>query len=255
VDVLLFDLDDTLVVEEDTAMRSFETALTLLPDLDPVAAAPIARAEARRIWHGGPYYDECRRLGIASSEGLWAEFTGCHPCLAPVAVWSVRHRQDAWSSIAAAVGRDGSSRLASAMAECFIEAQRAGHALIDGVGEVVRILAEDTMLGLVTNGPADIQRHKLARTGIEHCFATVTISGELGAGKPDARVFDTALRAMGVAHRDQVWMVGDSWERDIEGATNAGLQAVWINPAGDTAPEEGVPTLASVAGLPELLGR
>ena len=54
------------------------------------------------------------------------------------------------------------------------------------------------------------------------------VSGELGAGKPDAAVFDHALGLLGAEREDAV-MVGDSLECDVAGARAAGLGAVWVN--------------------------
>jgi putative hydrolase of the HAD superfamily len=59
----------------------------------------------------------------------------------------------------------------------------------------------------------------------------VVVSGELGIGKPDARVLAAALTALGVGP-DGATMVGDSPERDVAGARAAGLAAVWINRTG-----------------------
>jgi len=64
----------------------------------------------------------------------------------------------------------------------------------------------------------------------------VVISGETGIGKPDPASYGRALELLGVAPEHAV-MVGDSWERDVQGALAAGLRAVWISdgrPAPDT---------------------
>jgi phosphoglycolate phosphatase-like HAD superfamily hydrolase len=38
---------------------------------------------------------------------------------------------------------------------------------------------------VITNGPGDTQRHKLAATGIDQHFDAIVISGEVGVAKPD----------------------------------------------------------------------
>ena len=82
-------------------------------------------------------------------------------------------------------------------------------------------------IGLITNGPAEMQRWKIAQFELEPYFDVVVIEGEFGHGKPSARVFEHALGAVGVAAPD-AWHVGDNLYADIGGAKGAGLHAAWI---------------------------
>jgi HAD superfamily hydrolase (TIGR01509 family) len=52
-------------------------------------------------------------------------------------------------------------------------------------------------------------------------------SFEIGYAKPDERAFLSVLNAEGVAAHDAVH-IGDSWTADVQGATSAGLRAVWV---------------------------
>jgi len=81
-------------------------------------------------------------------------------------------------------------------------------------------------LGVVTNGPSAMQRHKLALLGLEQAFDTVVISGEEGVRKPDEEIFRRALVRLGVAAHEALF-VGDHPVADVEGAHRAGLRAVW----------------------------
>ena len=47
-------------------------------------------------------------------------------------------------------------------------------------------------------------------------------------------------------------MVGDSLDRDVEGARAAGLRAVWINRTGQPRPD-GVTAITTLAELPAVL--
>jgi putative hydrolase of the HAD superfamily len=127
----------------------------------------------------------------------------------------------------------------------YVEGQRSGHPLAAGATDLVRRAVSVGPVALVTNGPPDIQRLKLAQTGLAGHFEAVVISGELGLGKPDPGVFLHAVRALGVTPTDAV-MVGDSWERDIEGALSAGLRAVWISHGRDAPRHD--PGIAVAAG-------
>lgn len=226
VRAVIFDLDDTLILEAAVARASMRAAASVVPALDPERAEGVVLATARRTWRAGPHYALCRELGIASWEGLWATFEGSHPRLLGLREWAPTYRRQVWASTLAELGIDDPA-LASAAAEAYVEAQRAGHPLLDGAGAVVRALAERVVLGLLTNGPPDIQRLKLERTGLRECFAAVGISGERGVGKPDRAAFAGIVDELGVRPGEAV-MVGDSWERDVRGALGAGMSAVWI---------------------------
>jgi putative hydrolase of the HAD superfamily len=99
-------------------------------------------------------------------------------------------------------------------------------------------------LGLMTNGPADIQRQEIATLGIEDFFSVVLIEGELGEGKPKPGVFDRAEAQMGLTP-DQILMVGNSYSHDIRPALERGWQAVWVRRPSD------VPPSANNDALPE----
>lgn len=74
--MLLFDPDETLMVEESAALAAFRaTAQTTAPThgLDVEALAVSARARARDLWRAAPTYGYCLRVGISSWEELW-----CH---------------------------------------------------------------------------------------------------------------------------------------------------------------------------------
>ena len=109
-------------------------------------------------------------------------------------------------------------------------------------------------VGLITNGPSDIQRLKLEQAGLSSTFGAAVISGELGVGKPEPEVFLGLLERLGAAPEASI-MVGDSWERDVLGGLGAGMSAVWIAD-GRTAPEELplVTVIDSVVELVDLLG-
>lgn len=63
--------------------------------------------------------------------------------------------------------------------------------------------------------------------GLADYFASVTISTEVGAAKPEVAVFQAALAKHGVS-ADRVWHIGDSFQEDYEGAKKAGIRAFWL---------------------------
>ncbi len=70
------------------------------------------------------------------------------------------------------------------------------------------------------------------------------------AEKPDRRIFEAALAAVGVSPRKALF-VGDSRPRDMEGARALGMRHVWLR-AGDGVPC--CPGDAVIGSLPELSG-
>jgi putative hydrolase of the HAD superfamily len=223
----IFDLDDTLIVEQSVARSSLRAVAGLLPDQDPDEVEEVVLTTARRLWRAGPHYRVAKDLGIASWEGLWSTFEGCHRVLDDLRDWARGYRPEVWRDAAETLGTHDAT-VPSAMSDAFVEHQRGGHELIDGAGPLVQSLRGARRLGLLTNGPTDIQRLKLEGTGLTDCFDSVVISGEVGIGKPDPAVFAYALDRLGAAAEHAV-MVGDSWERDVVGALGAGMSAVWVS--------------------------
>ena len=93
--------------------------------------------------------------------------------------------------------------------------------------EVLAALSPRYRLVLVTNGPSDFQREKIAAVGLEPKVHGVVVSGELGHWKPAPEIFHHALELAG-ASPSQALMVGDSLRHDIAGARAAGLHTLWV---------------------------
>ncbi|MEJ2061578.1 MAG: HAD family hydrolase [Gammaproteobacteria bacterium] len=84
-------------------------------------------------------------------------------------------------------------------------------------------LSVDYTIGAITNGNADV--HTI---GIGHYFDFVVTSASAGAAKPHPDIFDAAVLAAGVS-ADAMVHVGDDPVRDVRGAQEAGLRAIWVN--------------------------
>lgn len=129
----------------------------------------------------------------------------------------------------------------------------------DGAIETVRALREQRYrLALITNGSSAFQRRKIERFGLGELFELILVEGELGFGKPDARVFRRALAHFGVP-AERVWMIGDNLEADIHASQQQGFHAVWHDAYGAGLPSDArcVPNqiIGSVTELPQLLCR
>jgi HAD superfamily hydrolase (TIGR01509 family) len=126
-------------------------------------------------------------------------------------------------------GRDDASVIDEARAR-FIEDRYRGLCLFDEALEVVETIAEVMSVGIITNGPSDIQWPKIRLLGIENHFPVIVVSGDVGVWKPDPRIFEIALERCGFTAEDAIY-VGDSIEADMPGARAAGVRSVWMNRA------------------------
>ncbi len=100
--------------------------------------------------------------------------------------------------------------------------------LFPEVKEVLAALRGRFRLGIVSNGPSDLQRYKLKLFDLEREFNPIVISGEFGVPKPDPAIFRHALELAKVSPSEALY-VGDSPTYDIAGAKGVGMQMVWVN--------------------------
>ena len=224
VEVILFDADGTLFDFERAERQALDEAMARfdLPydeTLHPAAYASINRDLWRQLEEGTVTAGELkveRFRRLLASMGV---------TLAPEAL-----------------SREYLSRLAH------------GTFLIDGAEAVVASLRMRFRLGIVTNGLAEVQRPRLARSALGSVFDAVVVSEEVGVAKPDARIFGHALRQLQHDDPTTVLMVGDSLASDIQGGCNAGMQTCWFNPSAAANGTAIAPTF-EVASLLELRDR
>lgn len=98
-------------------------------------------------------------------------------------------------------------------------------------------------LGLITNGPADVQRQEIETLGLIDYFDNVFIEGEMGEGKPNPAVFERAAKAVGVPS-SKLLFVGNSYSHDVRPALAAGWHAIWVRRATDVPPSATEPETA-----------
>ena len=117
--------------------------------------------------------------------------------------------------------------------------------------DVLRELSEVATLAVVTNGFQKVQTRRLTESGVLDFMEDVFVSEKLDSEKPNRKIFDAALRTLGVENREHVLMVGDSLTSDVQGGANAGLDTCWFNPNHAENPGKVVPTY-EIATLQEL---
>lgn len=87
---------------------------------------------------------------------------------------------------------------------------------------------KDYVLHLITNGFQEIQDQKLQSAELQGYFQEVITSEAAQSLKPNRAIFEYALK-QSKAHLGESIMIGDNQEADILGATNAGMDTVFVN--------------------------
>lgn len=221
--------------------------------------------------------------GVTAMQGAWgvvlpeaAAHLGCEPERLREAIrreatvfwrdegraghWRVRLDEAREIVIRSALLREGlDPAWAPRLSRRFAEEHRANlRPFEDAIPTLELLRSRGLRLGLLTNGPAPLQRGKIERFGLQRYFDVIVIEGEFGQGKPSAAVFAHALRAV-EATPELAWMVGDNLFADIGGAKAVGLRAAWIHRHRLQFPERPPAVPDEQLGqllpeLPELLG-
>lgn len=123
--------------------------------------------------------------------------------------------------------------------------------MVPGSLETIKYLkSEGIKLALLTNGSARCQRDKVESFNLKPFFDGIYIEGELGYGKPDPRVYLTALNELAVK-KDSTWMIGDNPLWDVAAPQKLGLKGVYVKLKGRTEPQNLNPFL-TIESLPEI---
>ena len=118
--------------------------------------------------------------------------------------------------------------------------------------EVLLQLKERYPMVLVSNFYGNIAT-VLREFGLDGIFQTIVESAVVGVRKPDPQIFTLGVEALGL-RPEEVVVVGDSVDKDIIPAHNAGCQTVWFKGEGwtDAPVDESVPNQI-ITSLKDLL--
>ena len=145
--------------------------------------------------------------------------------------------------------------LTQRLSQTYMARRDANLKLFPDALEVLEKLSQSYRIGLITNGPADIQNQEIDTTGIRKYLSAIFIEGEQRIGKPEKIVFDRAAAAMECT-ADELLMIGNSLHHDIIPAINYGWATVWtlrdsdVPPSSKTGKPEPIP---AEGPLPDLI--
>jgi putative hydrolase of the HAD superfamily len=134
--------------------------------------------------------------------------------------------------------------LAGPAFEVFFSARQEVNLFDDSLPALQRLSARWPVLAL-SNGNADVER-----IGLGAYFCGSVSARDVGAAKPEARIFQAAAARLQLAPQ-AILHVGDDESLDVLGAQQAGMQTAWVNRSDKLWGFESKPSI-SVTSMAEL---
>jgi HAD superfamily hydrolase (TIGR01509 family) len=228
MDLVIFDLDDTLIDFASTRLAAYALMGELL-------AAEGLDAQA--------YLAACADI----DKPLFARFERGE-------ITRADYRQRRFALPFERIAHTPRDGLVEALNRLFMDCVNDTPRLHDDALPVLQALrAGGWKTAILTNGPSDGQRRKLLATGLGDAVDHVAIGEELGASKPMARAFHHVVDQFGL-HPARALMVGDSPHLDHDAARDAGLSA-WLLDRAGAHHGSGRDCIASLHEITTRLGR
>lgn len=207
---IFVDIDDTLLDYVPCCREAFDAAMDTLSAEGGLSAERSVFCQRSGLFN--LFFDIAGRLFSEAKHGKYtiAEVMDLYP-----------------KEFIAAIGYPDSA------VEPFKQAFRATwgktHTLVPEAEEMLETLKnKGYRLFAASNSFGHLQRSRLEHAGILHYFEDTFISMDIGYDKPDIRFYQEALRRAGLKP-EEVLMIGDSMTTDIEGARNAGMDALFFD--------------------------
>ncbi len=127
-----------------------------------------------------------------------------------------------------AIGHPQTTAVLQALSDAYINQLSTHTHLFEGTLELLDYLQPNYRLHIITNGFDVVQQKKMSNSGISDYFSVVLTAESAGVKKPHQDIFIKALAMAGV-NAENALMIGDSYEADIAGALELGMQAIHFN--------------------------
>ena len=201
---LFFDLDNTIWDFNANSYDALQVALDRLELLDPIGS-----------------YDDFFKIYSEVNEKLWEQYR-----LGTMTkkVLSVQRFEESFQKHGTPLPKGGAS-----VNETYLNEMPLQTRLVDGARELLDHLYGKYEMSVITNGFKEVQYDKIQKSGLSKYFRKIFISEEIGAQKPDKKIFEYAVKSMN-AKKKKSLMIGDSWDADIIGALNFGIDQVYFTP-------------------------
>ena len=126
----------------------------------------------------------------------------------------------------------------------YLKRMGEGAFLFEGTEKLCEYLYKKYKLGIITNGMKEVQYSRVNNSTIGKYIDKIIVSDDVGISKPNAEIFEYALKEMGHNNKKDVIMVGDSLTADIQGGINFGIDTCWVNLKNKEADEKIKPKYA-----------
>lgn len=201
---LFIDLDDTLW---DTFHNNTECLKEIYAAYDFEPHYPTFEAFFDRYWpHNNRLWEQYRDGEISRQTLIVERF---RHMLAPLGI------------------KDDASSLK--LNEHFLQLTKNKTKLVPHALEVCKYLKSKYRLFILSNGFREVQSQKLDNSGLTPYFEKVILSEDAHIQKPNREIFRYALKTTN-SRLNESLMIGDSWDADIVGGKNAGMDQLWFNP-------------------------
>jgi len=207
---IVFDIDDTLYCRQDMLVKAAETVLGVnVPDW----------REFIRIFYEK---SDVNMAGLESGEVSTRDTNG----------WR-------YNETFRLLGLPYEPQDGGLAADAYLELQ--SHMYIsEGLASALDKLASDpaTKLAILTAGESGHQWNKVDMLGLDRWFdrKNIIVTGDTPYTKPDIELFRMMEEKLELKN-DELWMIGDNYDKDIAGALASGWHALWINRRNLPAPE------------------
>ncbi|KQR95014.1 HAD family hydrolase [Chryseobacterium sp. Leaf180] len=105
---------------------------------------------------------------------------------------------------------------------------------------------------IISNGFQEVTERKCILSGIAPYFKTITSADSIGVRKPDARIFEHALKLSG-AKKDESILIGDDWIADIIGSQQFGIDCIFFDVLNENAKQENLKVIKHLLQIKEYL--
>lgn len=223
-DILLFDLDDTLLDFHRAEAQALQETLESLG----IASSPQAVAAYREI--NGAMWRRLEEGTIAREELKWRRF----------------------AILFSQMGIKASAHQATAQYESRLKEKAY---FLPGARELLEQLKGTCRLYLVTNGNLLVQENRIKKAGIAGYFNDIFISQQVGYEKPHLEFFLACFRRIENFSLSRTMIIGDSLTSDIRGGAGAGICTCWFHPDERPKPSDLKPDyeIKDLLELPEIL--
>ncbi len=221
---LLLDLDDTILDFQKAEARALSRSLTAL------SVTHDERVLRRYNEINISYWERLERGELTRSQVLVGRFV----------------------QLLDEIGADADP---AALRDLYEDNLSQGHFFVEGAEKLLRTLAGNVRLFLISNGTACVQEGRLRSAGIAPYFEEIFISEYLGVNKPDPAFFERCFERIPDFDPARSLVLGDSLTSDIRGGIDCGLKTCWFN-LRSRPPRPGIQpdyTVSSLSEVPPLL--